>query len=386
MGAERPPAGAVDERTRRVAEAARAAGADWALLTAPHTVCYATGFAAGIETGPLPFQGGSPAALVALDGTSGLVVVNIERPAAEAGYAQVVRDYEGFCAERVPALTEEYLGAVAALVGELGAGGVLALEPAFAPLALVESLRDRFSALVDVDPWLMRARAEKTPAELALLRRAAELASIGQRAAVRATVAGRTELDAFAEIRAAMEVAHGARMPLTGDYVSGIARTAACEGWPNDRVMADGDPVICDLSPRADGYWGDSCDTLLVGEPPAGFMELYAVAERAIEQAAASVRPGVSASRVAREVTDVIAASGFANPLHVGHGIGTSFHEFPRVVLEEDALLVPGMVLMMEPGAYHPERGGVRLEHMFEVTESGNRVLTDFDFALRSGA
>jgi Xaa-Pro aminopeptidase len=377
---------ALDERTRRVAESARSAGADWALLTAPHTVCYATGFAAGIETGPLPFQGGPPVALVAPDGTSGLVVTNIERAAAEAGRATRVRDYEAFTAETVPAPTDEWLTAILALVDDLGAGGAVAFEPAFVPQVLAEALRGRFARFSDIDPWLARARAEKTPAELDLLRAAAELASIGQRVAARATVAGRTELEAFAEIRTAIEVAHGARMAMTGDYISGIERTAACEGWPNDRVMADGDPVICDLSPRADGYWGDSCDTLLVGEPPPGFLDLYRVAERAIEQAAASVRPGVPASTVAREVTEVIAASGFANPLHVGHGIGTSFHEFPRVVLEEQALLVPGMVLMLEPGAYHPERGGVRLEHMFEVTETGNRILTDFEFALRSGA
>lgn len=365
-----------DERTLRTAAAGAESGADWVLLTAPDTVCYASGFVVPIETGPWPFAGGPAAALVSPEGQCGLVVINIEEPAARAGYADIVHAYEGFTATTQPAWLANYLGAVMGLVAEMGAGGTFAVEPGFLPAALAERLD---GATVDVGPALARMRAVKTARELELLRAAADVASVGQRAALAATRAGRTELDAFGEIRAAMEVAAGGRLPLTGDYISGVERTAACEGWPNARVMEAGDPVICDLSPRVAGYWGDSCNTLAIGDPDQGFMELYEVAERAIAQAEASVRPGVSAGVVAREVTDVIAASGFDNPLHIGHGTGTGFHEFPRIVLEEEALLEPGMVLMMEPGAYHPARGGVRLEHMFEVTETGNRILTDFE-------
>src|SRR5207237_1158745 len=67
-----------DERSLRVAEAARRSHADFALLTSFDTVCYATGFEVPIEIGPMPFEGGPPTALVARDGTTGLVVVNIE--------------------------------------------------------------------------------------------------------------------------------------------------------------------------------------------------------------------------------------------------------------------------------------------------------------------
>jgi Xaa-Pro aminopeptidase len=101
-----------------------------------------------------------------------------------------------------------------------------------------------------------------------------------------------------------------------------------------------------------------------------------------MRQAVESVRPGVSAGVVASEVSKIIEASGYDNPLHIGHGIGTSFHEFPKIVVEEKARLEPGMVLMMEPGACREGVGGARLEWMFEVTETGNRILTDFEFSL----
>ena len=41
--------------------------------------------------------------------------------------------------------------------------------------------------------------------------------------------------------------------------------------------------------------------------------------------------------------------------------------------------LLPGMVLMVEPGAYDARMGGVRLEWMFLVTDSGSEVLSPYD-------
>ena len=37
-----------------------------------------------------------------------------------------------------------------------------------------------------------------------------------------------------------------------------------------------------------------------------------------------------------------------------------------------------GMVLMLEPGAYAPGVGGVRLEWMYLVTATGNEVMSGF--------
>ena len=373
----------VDDRTRRVAEAAVEAGADWALLTAPDAVCYATGYEVPIETGPSPFQGGPALALVARDGECFLLVTDDEYGGdGEHVYAHHVQTYTGFSATRQLSLPDLYVCALGEAIGAAGAHGSIAWDYAAVPLLVADACRAHFDAFADISPWLSRARAVKTQTEMLQLRYCAELAAAGQRAAVPATKGGLTEIAAFAAIRLAMEGAHGARMPMTGDYISGVDRTAACEGWPSGRVMVDHDPVICDLSPRAAGYWGDSCNTLVIGDPTAGFLELYEVALRAIHQAAESVRPGISAGTLANEVAAVIEASGYDNPLHVGHGIGTGFHEFPRIVVEETAMLESGMVLMIEPGAYRPGVGGARLEWMFEVTATGNRVLTDFPFTL----
>jgi Xaa-Pro dipeptidase len=84
-------------------------------------------------------------------------------------------------------------------------------------------------------------------------------------------------------------------------------------------------------------------------------------------------------------VRGVIERAGFANPLHIGHGVGTSSHEWPRIVPGGSAVIEPDMVLMLEPGAYEAGAGGARLEWMFQVTTDGNHVLSPFEHTLRLG-
>jgi Xaa-Pro dipeptidase len=374
-----------DERTLRVAEAAREAGADWAILSSPDLVCYATQHTAILETGPSPFNGGPTLAFVSSDAsTVALLVNNLEQASADEAHADRTIGYVGLALDERSPVETRYAAAVKEALRELDVrGATVGVEAATFPESVGAGIAQQGGKLISIDRELDRARSTKTPDEIDRLRWCAKLTAIGQREALVAARPGRSELEIWADIRLAMEQAEGERLAVAGDLTSGVANTAAISGWPTARVVQEGEPILCDLAPRSHGYWGDSCNTIFLGEPSADFMKLYTTTERAVEVACETLRPAITADAFDREVRSVFTDAGVNNPLHIGHGIGTGVHEWPRIVPEQDVTLAPNMVLMVEPGAYEPGVGGVRLEWMFLVTESGNEVLSGFPHALR---
>ena len=91
------------------------------------------------------------------------------------------------------------------------------------------------------------------------------------------------------------------------------------------------------------------------------------------------MRPGIVAADLDGELRRCVAAAGYAYPHHSGHSIGASVHEWPRLTPYERAPLQEGMFIMVEPAAYDPDIGGVRLEWMIEITATGCRPAAPFE-------
>jgi Xaa-Pro aminopeptidase len=377
----------IDERTDRVADVVRRLNTDWAVLCSPELVCYATGHEVPIETGPSPHSGGPAVAIVGVDGSVALLVEELQENDARASRADHVAIVRGFApTPHKPSLEAMHGAALSALLEELGIRrATVAVEQASISAAIVATLATHDVRPIDATAELRDARATKTARELEQLRACAELTAVGQRAAVEAAEPGLSELELFERIRLAMGLAIGLPVTLAADLLTGADRTGSAMGGPTERVIVQGESVICDLVPRLGGYWGDSCNTFTVGDstPPA-LAALRDAAVAALECAAEVIRPGITAGELDAEMRKIIDRVG-PNQLHLGHAIGTSNFEHPRVVPGEDTPLRPEMVLMIEPGVYVPGRGGARLEWMFRVTESGNELMSPFQHVATTG-
>lgn len=177
---------------------------------------------------------------------------------------------------------------------------------------------------------------------------------------------------------------------------------ALIHALPSERTLRAGDLVSIDVGVEIDGFFGDLAQTVVVpgedGVEDALRAEHVILRESARATVAACVRamkPGVRWSLVAAEARATAARYGTRIvPGYCGHGIGRSLHEPPRVLFEtldgqaEDFVLLPGMVLTIEPivvrtlshvvvGADHwtvrtrDGASGCHVERMVAITRSG---------------
>lgn len=352
----------MEGRQERAVDVARRAGGDLVLAAHPSTVAWLTGYAVDIETGPSPFAL-APLALVAPDEPPTLVVSEDEAGGVPAGCAVV--SYPGYGLGPL-----DPVGAAADALEHALGGRTVATEAGALPAALAARVR-----WLDVSAELASARAVKDDDEIEVLRRALALCDVGQREARAQAAPGMTELELWALVRAAIEAEAGGRTPLLADFVSG-PRTGEVGGPPSERRLVEGDLLLCDLVPRRDGYWGDSCATISVGSPSSTARERHRIVLQALARAVEGVRPGVRTGDL-----DALVRGGLEYPHHTGHGLGTAWHEEPRVVPGGTTVLEAGMVVALEPGSYG-DGEGIRVEHVVLVTSDGCDILSGHELEL----
>jgi Xaa-Pro dipeptidase len=134
---------------------------------------------------------------------------------------------------------------------------------------------------------------------------------------------------------------------------------------------------ILDFGVKYRGYTTDVTLTV-ASDSTRGQERLLTLTEKAYTLALDMVKPGTSALSIAAAVDGFFARAKKAMPHALGHGIGLDAHEAPVLRNREDNrwILEPGMVITLEPGLYHPQLGGCRLENDILVTETGAEVLT----------
>jgi Xaa-Pro dipeptidase len=143
---------------------------------------------------------------------------------------------------------------------------------------------------------------------------------------------------------------------------------------------------ILDYSVVIGGYRSDFTNTLVVGkEPNADQKRMYDLCIQAMSAGEKELRAGVSCLAVYEAVRGAFERAGVAQyfPHHAGHGLGLSHPEAPYLVRNATETLMAGDVVTLEPGLYIPQRGGIRIEHNYLVTEAGYERLSNHTIALK---
>lgn len=250
------------------------------------------------------------------------------------------------------------------------------------PAALREELTSRMPALqlVAADDLVRSMRRVKSPAELALLRHAAQVADRGLRAALREAVPGATE-------RRVSAAGTAAALESGADFVRYLRVhsgpwSATGSRWPpaSGRRLEAGELVTLDLIGACAGYQFD-----VLRSTVAGGVVSDPEKRRLLEAVREAVEASVEAARAGRTCDDVVQAGlarlaarnlgaharGFS-----GHGIGLETVEEPLLVPGSRTRLQPGMVLCIEPGVYIPGWGGASIEQEVIVTDGEPEVIT----------
>jgi len=245
-----------------------------------------------------------------------------------------------------------------------------------------------------------------------MMRRAGQVGNQILAAMKKAAVAGVTtaELDELARVELAKVggVALSKNYPTykPGEGFPGYTCISVNEevvhGIPGKRTLKDGDVVTLDLALAVNGYCCDTATTVPVGQISPPVQRLLDVTKETLVLAIQHMKPGKKWSEIARLMQYHVEHAGFSVVREfVGHGIGRSMHEDPKVPnfvtpeqLRGDFKLRSGMTLAVEPMVVMGRRDVVLLqdgwtvvtedrlpaahfEHTVAVTDVGVDILTD---------
>jgi methionyl aminopeptidase len=249
----------------------------------------------------------------------------------------------------------------------------------------------------------------KSAREIATMRRASRIVATVLREAIAMAAPGMTtgDLDAHAEKR----IRELGAVPSFKGYhgfpasICASINNEVVHGIPSSkRTIRAGDLLKVDTGAFVDGYHGDSCVTICVGEGvPEQARTLARVAQESLMKGLATVKAGSTLLDLAGAVQDHVEAHGFAVVEdYTGHGVGRNLHEEPSVFNYRtrdlpNMTLRPGMTLAVEPILNAGSKAcrtlrdrwtvvtvdgslSAQWEHTIVVTSDGCEILTDREF------
>lgn len=369
-----------EARLEELRERMDAAGATAAVFTSMHNIAYYSGF--------LYCAFGRPYGLVVTD--SDCVTISAGIDAGQPWRRSFADNITYTDWQR-----DNYWRAVASVAGK---GGVIGYEGDHLTLMQRDKLEDFLEPLTMVDLFetTMRQRMHKSPAEIALIRQAAEVADVGGYAIRDVVRIGAREIDIAMAGRDAMELEVAKRFP-DAEYrdtwvwfQSGL-NTDGAHNPVTARKLERGDILSLNTFPMISGYYTALERTMFAGEVDAASLKIWEANVAAHEYGMSLLKPGASCAEVTHKINAFFAERDLLQyrTFGYGHSFGVLSHYYGReagLELREDidTVLEPGMVISMEPmltlGADQPGAGGYREHDILVITEDGNDNITGYPY------
>ncbi len=180
-------------------------------------------------------------------------------------------------------------------------------------------------------------------------------------------------------------IAEGADGPCFETIVSFAANAADPHHSPDGTELKEGDCILIDMGCSKDGYCSDMTRTVFYKSVPTKLQEIYEIVQRAQETAESFVKAGVRLCDVDAAARNIIGAAGYGKYFthRLGHFCGQTDHEAGDVSSANTGVCKPGMIFSIEPGIYLPDVGGVRIEDLVMVTDTGCVPLNHVDKNLK---
>ena len=241
---------------------------------------------------------------------------------------------------------------------------------------------DRFDAIsdqlvgtddfIDLTSIIQRLQLIKTVEEKDKLIAAGKWADVAFEVGFNAVKEGITEQAIIAEIEYQLKKQGVSQMSFDTIVLAGM-NAASPHGTPGSTKVTPNELVLFDLGVVWDGYCSDATRTVAYKKPTEFQEKIYNITLEAQLTVQAAVRPGVTAAELDQIARNVINNYGYGEYFNhrLGHGIGTTVHEFPSLVEGNDLVIEEGMCFSLEPGIYIPGKVGVRIEDCVYVTEYG---------------
>lgn len=268
--------------------------------------------------------------------------------------------------------------------------------------------------IVDCSMLFRQVRATKSLYELEQIKRAAQVADAGIRAAREYARDGMPEIELAATIEAASRIAghsgtirmrfFGQEMHMghllagdSGSVASFMNSPTGGHGpgpWApygaGSRPLRRGEPVLIDYSGEWGGYIADQTRMLSIGPLSQFWQEAYAAMLDVETYLAQEVRPGVTSGQFFSMAEERARRLGYGDNFmgppeeespgqrvpFVGHSVGLELDEWPPLQRGHEAVLSEGMVLAVEPKLIFKGRGAIGIEDTYLLTNEGLSFLT----------